>query len=589
MKVSNFVKKSLLGALFVVLSAFVNLVLAEGDHSIAIDQAVAPTCDHVGKTEGSHCARCGEVIVRQQTIPAKGHTPVADAAIEATCTHEGKTAGSHCSVCNAIITAQQTIPAKGHDQNVIIPSVPATYSSTGLTEGRKCSVCGAVVVAQTVVPMLDAIDPKSGLGSATFTCAASGNRSAKAATSGSNVYEYSKSQTEFTNHINNLLSHGYSQLATNTIGNIYFKTLKDNKNTKIVTAYWIGNESKLRMIVEPYYNYATSIPNQYENAPDYDSRLFMMSQYDDVKNAYSEQMCMAFRLDDGRFVLYDTGNLGSVGTANGMIETLKNYSYHYKNTAAQKIRIAAIFLSHPHSDHVEGFIELAKNYKDLVSVDKVYLNIPVDERPVASWTKTKQVWVTDANKTFARINEDLVAAATALGADIQVVRTGYSVTIANAKFEVLFTPDDFGTFQLGIEGTENNTRYHDINNASLLVKATVSGQTVFLSGDCRGGEGKLFKTMYNGNSGVKCDIITSCHHGMGHPESLYLHDIANPFICMWSNTKTKVDEITSQKTYVNGARKAKYNLYPDDGEKKPNAKIHLRTDGIYSGSDKITR
>ena len=42
-------------------------------HTVEIDEAVEPTCDKTGLTEGSHCSVCGTVIVEQEVIPAKGH------------------------------------------------------------------------------------------------------------------------------------------------------------------------------------------------------------------------------------------------------------------------------------------------------------------------------------------------------------------------------------------------------------------------------------------------------------------------------------------------------------------------------------
>ena len=73
------------------------------------DAAVAPTCTIAGKTEGSHCSVCGEVIKAQQPIPAKGHTVVKDAAVAPTVFAGGKTEGSHCSVCGTVIEKQNTI------------------------------------------------------------------------------------------------------------------------------------------------------------------------------------------------------------------------------------------------------------------------------------------------------------------------------------------------------------------------------------------------------------------------------------------------------------------------------------------------
>ena len=43
------------------------------EHTPVIDEAVTPTCEETGLTEGSHCAVCGEVFTVQEIIPALGH------------------------------------------------------------------------------------------------------------------------------------------------------------------------------------------------------------------------------------------------------------------------------------------------------------------------------------------------------------------------------------------------------------------------------------------------------------------------------------------------------------------------------------
>ena len=46
----------------------------ECKHQIAIDKAVDPTCTEDGVTAGAHCSTCGEVFIKQESIPAVGHS-----------------------------------------------------------------------------------------------------------------------------------------------------------------------------------------------------------------------------------------------------------------------------------------------------------------------------------------------------------------------------------------------------------------------------------------------------------------------------------------------------------------------------------
>ena len=125
---------------------------ATGSHSPSRDKGKPATCTEDGLTEGSHCSVCNTVLVKQEVIPATGHTEVTDAAVAATCTKPGKTEGKHCSVCNAVLVKQEAVPVKDHTV-VTDAAVAATCTKTGLTAGSHCSVCNKVLTEQEVVPV----------------------------------------------------------------------------------------------------------------------------------------------------------------------------------------------------------------------------------------------------------------------------------------------------------------------------------------------------------------------------------------------------------------------------------------------------
>lgn len=110
------------------------------EHEPTIRAAVEATCTTDGKTEGVYCATCGEILKKQEIIPA-GHKEVIDAGKAATCVKTGLTEGKHCSVCNQIIVKQRSIPATGrHSFGAWKTTVNPKVGVAG-KKIRVCSVC----------------------------------------------------------------------------------------------------------------------------------------------------------------------------------------------------------------------------------------------------------------------------------------------------------------------------------------------------------------------------------------------------------------------------------------------------------------
>ena len=110
-------------------------------HTEVPDAAVAPTCTEPGKTEGSHCSVCGEVLTAQQAVNALGHDMGEfEQTTAPTCTAKGvKAATCKREGCNH--TETQDIPAKGHTLEKV-EKVAATESKEGVKEHYRCTECG---------------------------------------------------------------------------------------------------------------------------------------------------------------------------------------------------------------------------------------------------------------------------------------------------------------------------------------------------------------------------------------------------------------------------------------------------------------
>lgn len=120
----------------------------EAPHIHAYTKVVTkePTCTEQGYT--TRVCECGDSIIDEESyVNALGHNPVTDKAVSATCGKDGKTAGSHCSVCGEILTAQKVVKATGkHKLNAGKITKQPTFTATGVMT-YTCTVCGKTTTA----------------------------------------------------------------------------------------------------------------------------------------------------------------------------------------------------------------------------------------------------------------------------------------------------------------------------------------------------------------------------------------------------------------------------------------------------------
>lgn len=97
---------------------------------------VEPTCSTEGVKTYTCTEDCPTGRAKTEPVEKLPHTPVTDAAVAADCLTSGKTEGSHCSVCGEVLTAQEETAPLGHDFST-------DYTSDESGHWHKCSRCDA--------------------------------------------------------------------------------------------------------------------------------------------------------------------------------------------------------------------------------------------------------------------------------------------------------------------------------------------------------------------------------------------------------------------------------------------------------------
>ena len=112
------------------------------------EEVVAPTCTEDGYTK--YTCECGETY--NDNIVKAAHKEEVLPAKEATCAQEGLTEGKKCSACGEVLVAQESIPAKEHQYGDWTVVKEATTTEAGSKE-KVCSGCGDKVTEE--IPVLE--------------------------------------------------------------------------------------------------------------------------------------------------------------------------------------------------------------------------------------------------------------------------------------------------------------------------------------------------------------------------------------------------------------------------------------------------
>ncbi|MBQ7542682.1 MAG: TIM barrel protein [Clostridia bacterium] len=212
--------------------------------------------------------------------------------------------------------------------------------------------------------------------------------------------------------------------------------------------------------------------------------------------------------EDGKVIVVDGGH---------KTETEYFVEYLKAVTGQRKPHIDAWFLSHPHTDHVEVFYEVAENRAKQVSFDKVMLNFV----PYALYESRSQQEGMEMVSVFDRVSK-------AFPEKVQILHTGDVFFIGAAKITVLYTPD---------------TSFIDVNEHSVIFRMDLGGTSILFTGDAQVNAGNKTIAEWESSGLLDCDYCKMAHHGQdGVGKNFY--EAVSPEVCLWP-TPTWVYENTN--------------------------------------------
>ncbi len=188
-------------------------------------------------------------------------------------------------------------------------------------------------------------------------------------------------------------------------------------------------------------------------------------------------MAYLIRLSDGRFAVIDSA-YGEYDEPDRLYSLMCE-----QNVTEDMPRVAAWFFTHPHGDHINGFINMSRKYLDKIAVERVYFDFP--PYSVSSATCDMPAFL---------------GAIEAFGAKTVSPRRGDVIELASEKFEVLYTASDW------------QKEFTNVNDASLVMKIHLGNYTFMSVGDLMERSARVLMSHHSPEV-LKCDIMQMAHHG----------------------------------------------------------------------------
>ncbi|MBQ4527637.1 MAG: MBL fold metallo-hydrolase [Clostridia bacterium] len=220
-------------------------------------------------------------------------------------------------------------------------------------------------------------------------------------------------------------------------------------------------------------------------------KLYILTEHSPFMMSY------VFITDGGRAVIIDGGRESDMP--------------HLREIVGGR-KIAAWILTHPHLDHIAGFVDEMKKGEITESIERIYYNFPSEEFTVSCPTEVLPHVICDFNKELPKFSDKCV-----------IAEPGLEIEVDELKIEFLFAGEERYLYP------KPNLA---VNESSIVFKVTSPGmRSVLFLGDL-GPEGGR-DLLRDNKEKLKSDIVQMSHHGHGGVTEEVYRAIA-PEACMWN-------------------------------------------------------
>lgn len=163
------------------------------------------------------------------------------------------------------------------------------------------------------------------------------------------------------------------------------------------------------------------------------------------------------------------------------------------------------FITHPHMDHAQAFMEIVENTD--IKIEKVYVTL----NDLDWYKQYETARIEEIEKFFNIIQSDKIKD------KVEEVTLNQKIKIDNVQCEIL-----------GIKNPEITT--NPINNSSMVIKMSINNKSILFLGDTGKESGE--KLLKNQKEKLKSDIVQMAHHGQsGANKDVY--EAIQPQTCLW--------------------------------------------------------